>query len=297
MRSFRIALAALPGGLALARLGAGLLPGISQGNDNIASSLRASSPSASRTNKGDRPRAVFVAGLEGSGHHLLEDLWHILREARGFNFRELAMPPSWHCGMKWDQARGWIDMVHAFDGLDAGVTYLLPAKASYPCGSGSHADRRDMFFPHADWVSEVAFDAGADFHVLLLYRPIEQILASDCLHRRFEDSCALAAETIEANAAHLVDQIAVMRKAHGSHKVNCMVYGDVPQMISSIEQVIGDGTVSVNATVRSLWQEPTRVDLSRIMPLPAEVVERLTYIDKQLLSICTQVGARASGAR
>jgi len=239
---------------------------------------------------------VFVAGLEGSGHHLLEALWRVLFDATAFHFRELGMPPQWHCGMKWDQGKGWLDMVRSFDALDARFTYLLPAKASYPCGSGNHTSRRDDFFPHVDWVSQVAFDTGTDLRVLLLYRPIEQILAADCLHRRFENSCALAAETIGANARRLVDQVTAMRQAHGGPIVKCMVYGDLPQMISSIEKVVSNDTVRVDvgAAMRSMWQKPAPADLSRMAPLPAEVVERLTVVDKELLSICMQSQAGTS---
>jgi len=191
--------------------------------------------------KESAPRVVFTAGLEGAGHHFLMYLWDALRHKAGFDVQDLAMPTAWNCtlGCEWKKEPGYSEMVRAFQGLHNGAVHLLNMGYawSYPFSLTTHENRRDRFHPRMDWISQAASATATDFRAIFLYRPMEEVLAADCIHRRFEPSCNLQAETLVNNADHLATQIDIVRER--GQFVQCMVYGDLPQMIGPLENVLG----------------------------------------------------------
>lgn len=233
-----------------------------------------------------------MAGLEGSGHHFLEALWTKLQGTAGFNVLDAPLPVFWGCQSEWIKKSGYMEMVGTFQSQRKGAVYMLPSQYSYPCGKASHEDRRDRFYPHINWISEAASDTSTDFRVIFLYRPMKEVLAADCLHRRMESSCVLQAETLVQNAAHLTAQIDAVRK-EGHHGVQCMVYGDLPEMIGSVEKALGID-LDLDETIREIWR-PSDVDDPEVM-YPEwwpKVARTLWKADAQLLESCN-AGSRIS---
>lgn len=229
-------------------------------------------------------RTLFVAGLEGSGHHFLEALWAKLQGAEGFNVQDVAIPARWGCPGEWIREAGYLDMVATFDGLQAGGLYMFPSQYSYPCGKASHEDRRDRFYPHINWISEAASETSTDFRVIFLYRPMEEVLAADCLHRKMEASCTLQAETLVNNADHLTAQIDAVRKK-GHHGVQCMLYGDMPQTIGSVENALGTD-FELGDAIRDLWRPSEAEALASKYDWWPKVVGTMRKANEKLAAAC-----------
>lgn len=234
-------------------------------------------------------RSIFVAGLEGSGHHFLEDLWERLHKTAGFKIQDVDLPVHWCCPAEWIKQDGYTDMVLTFESLEEGPVYMFPTEYSYPCGKARHDNRRDRFFPRIDWISEAATETATDFHVIFLYRPMEDVLAADCLHRKMEgrpgpDSCNLQVETLMSNADHLLTQMDSVRKK-GPHQVQCMVYGDLPQMINSMESALGID-LNLGDAMRQTWQPSQAEDDRKSLEWWPAMVDRLRDFDAELLKTC-----------
>ena len=231
------------------------------------------------------PRVIFTAGLEGAGHHFLMYLWEELRHKAGFDVQDLAMPTPWNCtlGCEWNREPGYSEMVKGFQGLHKGAVHLLDMGFawSYPFGLSTHENRRDRFHPHMLWISEAASATATDFRVLFLYRPMEELLAADCVHRLFEPSCNLQAETLVNNADHLATQIDAVR-ARG-HRVQCMEYGDLPQMIDTLESVLGID-LELGEAMRDIWH-PAESHTEFPADWP-EIVSSIRAADEKLLKRC-----------
>lgn len=237
--------------------------------------------------------AVFVAGLEGCGHGFLLALFEKLGSA-GY-IQDCPMPKHWNCYSmcEWNKGGGEKDMVTTFQGLQEGPVYILKSE-SYPYGTGFnnevptesdpnyHEDRRDRFHPHMDWISEAASKTSVDFRVLFLYRPMEEALAASCVHRKFEATCTLSAETLVKNAEYLVSQINdVLTRGYF---VQCMMYGDVPQMIGSIEGALGTDA-ELSKIINDVWRPET----GRTQVFPADwsqAVDIMRAADKELHKLC-----------
>eukprot|EP00746_Dinoflagellata_sp_MGD_P152684 gnl/MRDRNA2_/MRDRNA2_83833_c0_seq1.p1 gnl/MRDRNA2_/MRDRNA2_83833_c0~~gnl/MRDRNA2_/MRDRNA2_83833_c0_seq1.p1 ORF type:complete len:309 (+),score=41.43 gnl/MRDRNA2_/MRDRNA2_83833_c0_seq1:82-1008(+) len=185
-------------------------------------------------------KLLFFAGIEGSGHHLLEavveqvnKLWKKAPQMADFG------NSSWQCGAEWGR-EGIGEVVRAWKSLKPGL-HILPQAFSYPmCGvsdgflSANHDERAHKFYPHIDWMKEAADKAGVKLHILYLYRHVPDCLAADCLHRRFEN-CSDQAETLFYNGAELMKQLQKIPKSDYS----CFHYGDVNNMKSAIEESFG----------------------------------------------------------
>lgn len=170
---------------------------------------------------------VFFAGVEGSGHHVLETMMKKIKH------HTVDFPKGWGCGEIWkhDEIHA---MVNTFQSLTPGQIHILPQQASYPeCGVPNHKQRRDAH-PRLEWIAEAAKEAGVKFHVIQLYRAFDDCLAADCLHRKFE-TCPLQAETLNANGATLVAQLNMVPK----DMISCFHYGDHQSMQKALEVTFG----------------------------------------------------------
>merc|ERR1711879_662379 len=85
----------------------------------------------------DVPTVIFIAGVEGAGHHFMEKFMdHVLEEY-------IELPEAWGCWKTW--TRDGIDtMLERMARLQKGRAYILhqgSSQASYPCGGGTHETR------------------------------------------------------------------------------------------------------------------------------------------------------------
>jgi len=203
---------------------------------------------------------LFVAGLEGSGHHLWFDLIQTLykkaeSKSLPFQLRQTWLPPrvtdlatglerevTWQCEHRWEYED--IELgVKLFENItnhlghygdedyDEEAIWITPeACLSYPCGHGTHKQKQNDFIPRADWLAEAAARVdGLELHVGFLYRPLEELLVSNCIHRQMEDTCDLYVETLITNAGALLGQLRAIDAMPSFQKplVQCLRYGDL----------------------------------------------------------------------
>jgi len=193
-----------------------------------------------------RGRLIFVAGLEGSGHHLLQDLCDKL-EAH-FPVKSFGSPDDFHksqvipgigCrGISYD-AKHYVVLRQKMQELNPQYVHMLPRMMSYPScgGSRGYLARRDFMHPHMGFFARAADEAGFDLHVLFLYRPIKECLRAGCLHRLFEDGdCEKYAHILVSNAGILLRQL----KGMGGSRVHCFRYdSDLASKIAAVDDAFG----------------------------------------------------------
>lgn len=183
---------------------------------------------------------IFLAGLEGSGHHLLEAM---LKE---INYRPIWFGPPRYCQNRLgqidtDHAQRWSKDIEIYEELKTefretrpGYVYVLNPRLSYPMCPGPHWSRMRRQHPRLDLLQKVAAEAGVNLHVLQLHRSLDDCLASDCLHRDFE-SCQEQAQTLVSNAAILAAQLQDV----APHRRHCFQYGIPEVMENSVRSVFG----------------------------------------------------------
>jgi len=224
---------------------AGLLSDLMASGEKIRPAGATPASPSNRQPSHQRARLVFVAGLEGSGHHLLTalsselqkhfpvSLWDKGTFIRGISCHELDY-----------DADHQTKLVHKFQELDPSYVHVLPTVLSYPhCGiRRGHIARRDAFHVHLGFIAKAAEEAGADLHVLFLHRPIMESLVADCIHRQFE-SCEPQSQTLISNADIMLRQLKMM----GGARVHCFRYtSDLESMAAAVDAAFGPGMNSYN---------------------------------------------------
>jgi len=212
-------------------------------------SVGAKLASAPREQEPDRSvRLVFVAGLEGSGHHLLEavsdrlaehfpiHLWKEIDE-----YHHSGIVPGIGCHSVAYNASTYAQLLQKFREMDPHYAHMMPRMLSYPhCGmSRGHFARRDFMHPHLRFFDNAAKEAGVDLHVLFLYRPLSDALVAGCVHRLFEHGdCEAYADTLTSNAGILLRQL----KRVGGARVHCFRYGgEAEGMAAALDAALGPG--------------------------------------------------------
>jgi len=279
---------------------------------------------------------VFVAGLEGSGHHMWFDLVQNFYHKKHighlpFDVRETWFPAkvtdpftgmerevTWQCEHRWthdDVVLG----VELFENItnhlghndgpenyDDDSIWILPrACLSYPCGGGTHEQKRDDFIPRADWLAEAAGQVdGIELHIAFLYRPLEELLVSNCIHRQMEDTCDLYVDTLVANAGALLGQLRAMDGMADFEKplVQCLRYGDLDNFAEGLGNLFNQ-KMSFTSLVGDIWKpNSTDGDVDHhydenprdIVPNWDELVGLLDHMDKELSAACVQFGSHPS---
>jgi len=184
----------------------------------------------------DRPghsgvHVIFFAGLEGTGQHLLEQLWSDLHEKHETKLKQLDFPRDhWPCGSAWDAA-GIKEMEKTFEQIKTSPgIYTLPQQDSYPCGQGDHATRKTAH-PNLKYIETAAKKVGVALHVVFIHRDLGDALRSDCKTRQFE-SCDLEAEQLIHNGKLLLHDLGSLKQG----MVSCFKYGNIASMKRSFKK-------------------------------------------------------------
>jgi hypothetical protein len=282
--------------------------------------------STARRSRPKRSTALFVAGLEGSGHHLWYDMVQAMYEDREhgtlpFQLRQTWLPPSvvdkatgserivsWQCEHRWKEED--LDLgVELFgnitnhvghygdEGYDEGAIWITPeACLSYPCGAGSHDQKRNDFIPRADWLAKAAALAGVDLHVAFLYRPFEELLLSNCIHRQIEETCDLYADTLISNAGALLGQLRAMDAMPIKQKpfVQCLRYGELDAFPQGLGNLFNH-KMEFDSILGQIWK-PNSTDWNQdhhygenprdLVSNWDDLVESLQSMDAQLKAAC-----------
>lgn len=168
-----------------------------------ASAGMAALPSAgvNKTVVSDKFRMVFIAGLEGSGHHYVEAADTAMFVANPDLLRtgkrhRLSHFPYYIPSSMSEKALNFADSeVEARDemqrlaehaaGLPSpGTVYVMHNSWSYPTHSGAQKVMQYIDFPR---LAEVAESAGIDMRVLYLRRSAKGMVIADTVHRDFQD--------------------------------------------------------------------------------------------------------------
>jgi hypothetical protein len=191
-----------------------------------------------------RATLVFIAGLEGSGHHLLLSfLDHIkTTPAEGWAFLS-ELPSQWQQGGKSRKEPDYSEIVNRWANLPEGTIEFIGLwpPISYPAWTGSHWDRMHFQYPRLDWIQDAAHEANVNLRVIFAHRALDACLAANCLHREFE-TCPLQVETMKWNARHLASHL----NAIPSSELQCFTYGNPDSMLKSLQDVLGVEQVPQN---------------------------------------------------
>jgi len=214
---------------------------------------------------------IFFAGVEGSGHHFLEA---IMRQTK---YTEIGMP--WPCGGTWTRT-GIPELVRSMQRLRPGDIAVLPQQHSYPCGAlDSHDQRRDRARPVIPWLLEAAQQANVALDVIFLSRELEDCLAADCLHRRFE-RCPAQAATLAANGLELARQL----RAVPNEAVHCFPFGNLGVMEQTVRKLFPGR--QAGRLVRELWRDKVGLGRRNSEPGWDSDVRQLAEADAELSREC-----------
>jgi hypothetical protein len=233
----------------------------------------------------DVPTVIFIAGVEGAGHHFMQKF---MNQILG---KHVEFPESWRCGKTW--ASDGIDaMRERMARLQKGQAYMLydccpDCQASYPCGGGSHHERNNDHWPRLDWIAEAAGKAGVALRVLFLYRSLEDCLAADCLHRKNED-CDRMAQTLSSVGTVLAGQ-AMLASAGNPQMISCFRYGDLKSLEVAMQDLFGEGKVSKDL-IHSAWKERAPKRMRQSIQNWPDLAASMQSADDNLFSVCSDAG-------
>jgi len=175
-----------------------------------------------------RPKVVFIAGLEGSGHHLLEKI------TPSKHYNRIEFPGTWQCNVEWQQKEKEL-FVSQLRNLSTDAIHVLPQQFSYPmCKAGGHEGRMTVHHPRLDWIREATSEAGVSFHVIQLHRSLDDSLASGCLHKKIEN-CPQQTETLVANGKFLAEHL----QQFSPDERLCFRYSDAESMEKALVSAFG----------------------------------------------------------
>lgn len=211
-----------------------------------------------------RPRAVFFAGLEGSGHHFL---FGILGEFTGqfpgkvveftgqFPGEGARLMPGIDCGHQSYDSLHFEWLRAKMMALEPGKVYLMPVGMSYPvCGDSDEDELREkILHPHLSFIAKAAEQADVDLQVVFMYRPIIESLIAGCVHRHF-NSCEEYAKILVSNAGFLSRQL--QRTDTTATKVHCFRFGNKTSMAAALDAAGGAGIHTQELIRERFYSEP-----------------------------------------
>lgn len=162
------------------------------------------------------PKFVFVAGVEGSGHHALKDVWHSLKE-HGTSLELIVYDQLFHSlgienhasyhysSIRLETYRKNMAPVFA-KAQQAGITMVIDAQNSYPMGMGAGS------LAHPDLLALQQLDGELfDLRVIVLYRdPVSATLSAV---RRFRDNAVYSYKNYNYQARLISESLMTLNNA------------------------------------------------------------------------------------
>jgi len=282
-----------------------------------------------------RPTAVFIAGLEGSGHHFFEELFQQLLYKQGNGTLPFQVgnawfanpyldkvtgskrETTWRCGSQWkkeDMDLG-VDFFtnltkHVWDLKGSGGLghvdkddygddpfFVTPMGClSYPCGLATPEHKKSDLLPRADLLAEAAATAGVDMHVGVLYRPPEELLAANCIHRRDwtqDQTCEGAVVTQIASAKGLLSQLRAIDAMPLARRplVQCLQYGELDTLIPAVGKLFNN-EMSFEPIIKDIWKpgHTNSQNPADSVPNWGKLVVSLRQVDAELRAACARNG-------
>jgi hypothetical protein len=214
----------------------------------------------------DRPSLLFVAGLEGTGHHFFDT---VFRKAK-LSFAKYAttLKGSWSQFGMMRSGKSW-----SREDLDENVKYLtelaklnpgkllylyFAASSSYPNGQGTHHDRLANRQPDMVLLKEACDRAGVDLKVIVNVRQDADTLVATCKHRHDLERCENQSETLRANTDVMISQVSTLvtnASARGQASVKCARYGNLLELGEALATMVDDSDdqASSKKAVQDAW--------------------------------------------
>mmetsp|Transcript_41726 Transcript_41726/g.119750 ORF Transcript_41726/g.119750 Transcript_41726/m.119750 type:complete len:319 (+) Transcript_41726:50-1006(+) len=218
----------------------------------------------------DRPSLLFVAGLEGTGHHFFDTVFKRLKMANLSFISDVGLlKGSWNQFGMMRSGRPW-----SREDLDKNVEFLVQlaneepgkliylyyaATSSYPNGQGTHHDRLHNRQPDMVLLKEACDRASVDLKVIVMQRPDADTLFATCKHRNDLESCADQFETLRENTDVMVSQIARLAadvSGRGQASVKCAQYGNLVELGEALASMVDDSTAQdlSKKAITDAWQ-------------------------------------------
>lgn len=231
------------------------------------------------------PKLLFFAGVEGSGQSLVESLWGSFYPGAGNASQShiLPLPEEWKCGNEWT-AEAVTNLTRIMRTIPERSLWSFPASwSTYPsCRNGSHGSRVDLdFVPHLDYIARAAHVAEVDLRVVILYRPLKDALAAECMSRHTE-SCGLQALTVEANTKYLMKQLS---QIHPS-RIACFQHLGSSTMEKEVRLQYGLDSPFADKVVDVLFEESVSGPLRKRFTEWNQYVAMLQDLSLQLFKFC-----------
>ncbi|CAN0273734.1 unnamed protein product [Scytosiphon promiscuus] len=157
-------------------------------------------PAVSKTVFSNKMRLVFIAGLEGAGHHYITGATQaifrehpsppfngttMLQNGRVFYLPMIMGKSSASYSAAIDKARGEMRSIAQYEEqLPYPGTFYYVKGRSFPTGRGLH---RVMQYMDPRLIAEAAEAEGVDLRVLYLKRSAKELLLADTVHRQFQN--------------------------------------------------------------------------------------------------------------
>jgi len=208
-------------------------------------------PATSGRVDADRPSLLFVAGLEGTGHHFFDTVFR--HSTLNFTDYAYSLKGNWNQGDMMRSGKSWsradlgvnVDyltlMAHQHPGQLLYLNY--PRTSSYPNGQGTHDDRLYHRQPDMVLLKEACDRAGVDLKVLVMQRRDADTLVATCKHRRDLEPCELQSMTLRANVDVMISQISQLvtnSSGRGQAYVKCAQYGNLLELGEALASMVDD---------------------------------------------------------
>lgn len=183
-----------------------------------------------------KPIAVFAAGVEGAGHHLLYSMFQKAMKENPADFG--TVPRFGYYSMR--SAHVNCSKVYAL-GPEVKKVSWQPLAESYPRGKAAHKPGEDIKAHCPDMISlhEQAVENGFDLRVVFAHRNLAEAFASGCARRGFEP-CETYAKTLATATEVLIQQLREWQSDPEKPKPVCFRYGSSKSMKEAVKGVFGE---------------------------------------------------------
>lgn len=161
---------------------------------------------------GDGARVLFIAGLEGAGHHLIEAI------TKKTGIAAMHIPHGCHI------KRTTQEFKNIFSKLKPGL-HLLPQQYSFPCAGD---------FPNLPGMIEAANQTGVSMHVIFLHRKASDCLKANCITRKF-GTCDAKSSDLREFVGYMEDSAKLL----DNDQKSCFKFGDMQSMKEALEPFFG----------------------------------------------------------
>jgi len=254
------------------------------------------------------PKMLFFAGLEGTGHHLIDgtfkDICTMVSEQIGSKCRAATnIVPNYigNIGFKWDFRRlsenqsrhaPFLDDIKREQKMAKELMFLnsmrhhsdkfLDSAVSYPDGGHPRIDN----FPDVRFLAEI-LSPRYDYNIILMLRDIDSLLVSTVLHRAFEPNFYNQAHIFEFMLELLVSQLS---KLDPKFVIGCIKLDATPTIMrSNLKQIdfsLNTTDIKFEDLIMKSWKYKPQGACIHPDDLDPKLMYKLVVLNQKLHSFC-----------